>query len=147
MSEGASDRLRRLIDRLPAMLAYWDSDLCNVVANEAHVRYFGLTPDEIQGRNIFDLLGEDLGERSRPYIEAAMAGQEQVFEKTLTDSDGVTRHVQANYLPDLVDGQVRGLYVQVADVAAPTSSSANCRTSPPAATPRPPWPGWRSPTR
>lgn len=61
MSEGASDRLRRLIDRLPAMVGYWDSDLRNVVANEAHVRYFGLTPDEIRGRNIFDLLGEDLG--------------------------------------------------------------------------------------
>lgn len=36
--------------------------------------------------------------------------------KTLTDHNGVTRHVQAAYLPDLVDGQVRGLYVQVADV-------------------------------
>jgi len=116
---GAPDdahRLRQLIGRLPAMVAYWDSDLRNVVANEAHWEFFGKTPAEIRGMHITELLVGELGEASLPYVYAAMAGQDQVFEKTLTDHNGVTRHVEAAYLPDLVDGQVRGMYVQVADV-------------------------------
>lgn len=111
-------RLRQLIDRLPAMVAYWDADLRNVVANEAHCMFFGKTPEEIRGRHIFELLVGELGETSRPYVEAAMAGRDQVFEKTLTDHLGVTRHVQASYIPEVVAGQVQGLYVQVADVTA-----------------------------
>lgn len=109
-------RLRQLIDRLPSMVAYWDADLCNVIANDAHAQFFAKTPDQIRGRHIFELLVGDLGEFSRPYVEAAMAGHDQVFEKTLVDGHGVTRHVQASYLPDVVDGRVHGLYVEVADV-------------------------------
>ncbi|BBX06176.1 sensor domain-containing diguanylate cyclase [Mycolicibacterium aichiense] len=115
---GDEHRLRRLIDKLPAMVGYWDGDLRNVVANDAHRQFFGLTPAEIRGMHITDLLVGDLGEASLPYVYAAMAGEDQIFEKTLTDHNGITRHVQASYLPDLVDGQVRGLYVQVADVTA-----------------------------
>ena len=113
-----ADRLRQLIDRLPAMVAYWDADLRNVVANQAHWSFFGKTPSEIRGLHITELLVGELGEASLPYVNAAMAGQDQVFEKTLTDHNGVTRHVQAAYLPDVVDGHVQGLYVQVTDVTA-----------------------------
>ncbi|WP_431238926.1 diguanylate cyclase domain-containing protein [Mycolicibacterium aichiense] len=115
---GDEHRLRQLIDKLPAMVAYWDVDLRNVVANDAHRPFFGKTPAEIRGMHITELLVGDLGEASLPYVYAAMAGEDQIFEKTLTDHNGVTRHVQASYLPDMVDGQVRGLYVQVADVTA-----------------------------
>ncbi|MEH3139283.1 MAG: diguanylate cyclase [Mycobacterium kyogaense] len=109
-------QLRQLIDRLPSMVAYWDANLCNVIANNAHAQFFAKTPTEIRGRHIFELLVGELGETSRPYVEAAMSGHDQVFEKTLTDGHGVTRHVQASYLPEIVDGQVHGLYVEVADV-------------------------------
>lgn len=115
---GDAHRLRELIDRLPALLAYWDGDLRNVIANQAHWNFFGKFPSEIRGLHITELLVGELGEASLPYVYAAMAGQDQVFEKTLTDHSGVTRHVQAAYLPDIVDGHVQGLYVQVIDVTA-----------------------------
>lgn len=111
-------RLRQLIDRLPAMVAYWDADLRNVVANRAHALFFGKSPEEIHGCHIFDLLVGELGEVSRPRVEAAMAGHDQIFEKTLTDHNGVTRHVQASYMPEVVGELVKGLYVQVTDVTA-----------------------------
>jgi len=98
------------------MVAYWDSDLRNVVANQAHSAFFGKSPEEIYGCHIFELLVGELGEVSRPYVEAAMSGLDQTFDKTLTDRHGITRHVQASYMPDVVGGQVQGLYVQVSDV-------------------------------
>ena len=109
-------RLRLLIDRLPALIAYWDADLHNVIANEAHREYFGLGPAEIRGRHLRDLLGAESYELTRPYVEGALAGEEQLFERTLVDVHGRTRFTQTSYVPDIVDGRVRGFYVQVTDV-------------------------------
>lgn len=119
-SPGADEtrRLRLLIDRLPALIAYWDADQHNVIANEAHTEFFGMTPAEIRGRHIRDVLGEPLYELTRPYVERVLAGTEQLFERTLVDVNGRTRFTQTSYLPDIVDGQVRGFYVQVTDVTA-----------------------------
>ncbi|WP_264064457.1 sensor domain-containing protein [Mycolicibacterium hippocampi] len=111
-------RLRLLIDRLPALIGYWDRDQHNVVANQSYVDYFGMTPEEIRGRHIREVLGEDIYALNLPYIQDALAGREQLFERTLTDQRGATRYTQASYLPDVVDGVVRGFYVQVTDVTA-----------------------------
>lgn len=111
-------RLRLLLDRLPALIGYWDHDLRNVVANQSYVDYFGMTPDEIRGRHIREVLGEEVYALNLPYIQGALAGHEQLFERTLVDQTGRTRYTQASYLPDVVDGTVRGFYVQVTDVTA-----------------------------
>ncbi|HUL98288.1 MAG TPA: PAS domain S-box protein [Mycobacterium sp.] len=42
-------RLRLLLDRLPAIIGYWDRDLRNVIANDTYVTYFGLTGGEVCG--------------------------------------------------------------------------------------------------
>ncbi len=111
-------RLRVLLDHLPALIGYWDRDLRNVIANAAYVEYFGVTPEEARGRHIRDILGEGVYELNLPYIQGALAGEEQLFERTLIDRHGATRYTQASYLPDVVDGIVQGFYVQVTDVTA-----------------------------
>ena len=111
-------QLRRLIDSLPALIGYWDAECRNVIANDAYVKYFGMGPAEIRGRHIREILGEEVYARNLPYIDGVLAGEEQLFERTLIDQDGVTRHTQASYLPEILDGRVRGFYVQVTDVTA-----------------------------
>lgn len=117
-SQDETHRLRLLLDRLPALVGYWDRDLRNVIANAAYVEYFGFTPQEARGCHIREILGEDVYALNLPFIEGALAGEEQLFERTLIDQHGVTRYTQASYLPDLVDGHVQGFYVQVTDVTA-----------------------------
>jgi diguanylate cyclase (GGDEF)-like protein/PAS domain S-box-containing protein len=109
-------RLRLLIDSVPAMVSYWDRQLCNVVANEAFVEFFGKTPVEIRGRHLREVLGARLYELSHNHVEGVLTGAKQVFEHTLTDRHGAARHVETHYIPDLVDGEVSGFYVQVTDV-------------------------------
>jgi PAS domain S-box-containing protein len=62
------------------------------------------------------LLGPDLFELNRPYVLAALAGQVQTFERIIPGPDGVQRHSLASYLPDIVDGQVRGFAAHVTEV-------------------------------
>lgn len=111
-------RLRLLIDSLPAMIGYWDHNGRNVIANDAYVEFFGMTPDEIRGRHIEDVLGEEVYALNLPYITRVLAGEEQLFERTLLDQNGLTRYTQASYIPDIVHGKVRGFYVLVTDVTA-----------------------------
>lgn len=108
--------LRTIFDRLPAMIAYWDADARNVVANAAYVEWFGFHPDEMPGVHISEVLGPEVYAKNLPFITAALAGEEQLFDRTLVDQAGRTRHTQASYVPDVVDGRVLGFYVLVTDV-------------------------------
>jgi PAS domain S-box-containing protein len=109
-------RLRVLFDGLPAMIGYWDSNLRNVIANEAYVEWFGVTPQQIKGMHISEIVGEKIYQQNMPYMEAALAGRPQSFERTLVDVSGATRHTQVSYSPDAPDGEVVGLFVMITDV-------------------------------
>jgi len=110
--------LRTVIDHLPAMVGYWDRDLRNKLANNAYVEWFGKTPEEIAGLHIREVIGEELFAQNLPYMEKALAGERQDFDRTIVDASGVTRYSQAAYVPDVREnGQVEGFFVLVADVS------------------------------
>ena len=105
-----------MLNALPAMVGYWDSDLRNRMANNAYIYYFGKTPAEMRGVHIRDLLGEDLYEKNLPYIEGALAGETQLFDREIPIPSGAVRYTQASYIPDIVEGEVRGFFVLVTDI-------------------------------
>lgn len=111
-----TSRLHRLFDRLPAMIAYWDRDCRNVIANAAYLEWFGWSPEEMQGVHIREVLGPEVYEKNLPFITGAMRGQEQLFERTLVDMSGRVRHTQASYVPEVIDGGTTGFFVLVTDV-------------------------------
>ncbi|HEU5061599.1 MAG TPA: PAS domain-containing protein [Solirubrobacterales bacterium] len=105
-----------MLDALPAMVGYWDSEMRNRMANDAYVEYFGKTPEEMRGIHIRDLLGPELFEKNLPHIEAALAGETQLFDRAIVTPSGETRFTQASYIPDVVEGDVRGFFVLVTDI-------------------------------
>jgi PAS domain S-box-containing protein len=105
-----------MLNALPAMVGYWDSDLRNRMANNAYVYYFGKAPAEMRGVHIRDLIGEDLYEKNLPYIEGALAGETQLFDREIPIPSGEVRYTQASYIPDTVEGEVRGFFVLVTDI-------------------------------
>ena len=108
--------LGRLVDSLPAMVAYWDADQCCRFANRAYERWFGVSPESLIGKTMKALLGPIYG-LNLPYIEGALRGEEQQFEREIPDpAGGRPRMSQAHYIPDIRDGVVRGFSVLVADI-------------------------------
>lgn len=109
--------LRALVDHLPSMLAYWDTELRCRFANRAYERWFGVSPEALLGKHIRELLGP-LYERNLPYMQRALRGEPQQFEREIPDpAGGPSRHSLANYTPDVVDGVVRGFFVLVTDIS------------------------------
>lgn len=104
-------------DQVNAMLAYWDKNEICRFANNAYVDWFGKTREEMIDRmSMKELLGP-LYEKNLPYIRNALKGEKQIFEREIQRKDGDTRHTLATYIPDMVEGEVKGFFVHVADVS------------------------------
>jgi len=110
-----AQHLRRLADRVPSMLAYWDRNLICRFANRAYERWFGVDPESLIGTSIRDLLGPELFALNEPYIAGVLRGEEQTFERVVPGPGGVKRNSLAHYQPDIVDGDVVGFFVQVTE--------------------------------
>lgn len=105
-----------LVDHLDVLLAYWDANQVCRFANRACMEWFGQGRGELLGMTMEQLLGP-LYPKNLPYILGALRdGQTQVFEREIPSADGKTRHSLATYSPDIVDGQIRGMFIHVADV-------------------------------
>jgi len=115
MPQDLIDIAMKVVDNVDVMLGYWDRDLRCQFANAAYQVWFGRSRQELLGSSIQDLLGP-LYELNRPYIQAALEGKVQVFERAIPLPDGSVRHSLASYYPDVVGGTVCGFTVQVTDV-------------------------------
>jgi len=109
------DLALRVADAVPAMLAYWNDQQVCVFANAAYRAWFGKAHEDVVGITMAELLGP-LYALNLPYIQGALAGETQVFERTVPQPDGGARESLATYTPDVQGGVVRGFFVQVADV-------------------------------
>lgn len=106
-----------ICDHVNAMLAYWDKDLVCRYANNAYVDWFGKTKEEmIDNIRLYELLGP-IYDKNKVYIEAALLGNKQLFEREIPIPDGSgVRYSLATYIPHIQDGAVLGFFAHVADV-------------------------------
>ncbi|HET7507450.1 MAG TPA: PAS domain-containing protein [Solirubrobacterales bacterium] len=109
--------IQKMLNALPAMVGYWDRGLRNRLANSAYLDFFGVAPEEMHGIHIREVLGEELFEKNLRYMEGALAGKAQLFDREIKTPSGETRYTQASYIPDVAeDGEVRGFFVLVTDI-------------------------------
>jgi PAS domain S-box-containing protein len=122
--EGASqyerERQRRqlLVDALPALVSYIDSEKRYREVNDAYRQWFGLERIEIIGRHIREIVGESAYEEIAPRLEAALTGERVTYEAEIPYRYGGTRPIEADYIPHIAaGGEVAGVYVLVRDVS------------------------------
>jgi PAS domain S-box-containing protein len=112
----SADHLSRLLDHIPSMLAYWGRDLRCRFANKAYEQWFGIDDaSRLIGTSIRDLLGPDLFRMNEAFILGALRGEHQTFERVIPGPGGRRRHSLAHYMPDVIDGEVRGFVALVTE--------------------------------
>lgn len=109
--------LKTLTDNIPNLIVYWDRRLRCRFANRAYLEWFGKEGQDIGELVLRDLLGAEIYSLNEPHIHAVLQGQAQRFERTLTKADGTAHFTIAHYIPDIIDGQVRGFIVLITDVS------------------------------
>jgi PAS domain S-box-containing protein len=98
------------------MVGYWDKHQRNRFANRHYLAWFGRSHERMQGATLAELMGPELYKLNQPYIERALAGEPQRFERRLVRPDGAVGYVLAEYAPHVVDGQVEGFLATVTDI-------------------------------
>jgi len=103
-----------IINHSTAMLAYWDKNLVCRFANDAYKNWFGVKPDEmINKMYLWELLGPILYQTNLKYINGALNGHVQIFERLLQNSSGQIINTHATYTPNFIEGKVDGFFVEV----------------------------------
>jgi PAS domain S-box-containing protein len=104
---------------LPALISYIGQDVCYHTCNAAYLKWFDLTREEIVGKPVREVLGEEAWSAVGPHIEAALAGETVDYETEVNYKRGGRRWIHAVYTPhrDALD-QVVGLVVMVTDITA-----------------------------
>lgn len=106
--------LRTITDQVPAMIGYSDRSGRLRYANR-HLRAMSGSAD-VRDRPVREVIGEELYVVAEPWLERAYAGETVTYEREAI-IDGVTRHQEVTYVPDLAgDGSVRGIYSLTYDV-------------------------------
>lgn len=131
LSGASPDIALSVLDSLPGMVAFWDLELRNVVANRGYAEWFGRSPEDMAGMHIREVLGEEIYALNLPYMLDVLAGEQQIFDSTLIDQQGDTRHTQASYIPhrSVETGEIDGFLVLVIDVTERVAAEVRARLS------------------
>ena len=113
-----SERLLRLItDRSPVLIAYLGTDRTYKFVNRPYAERFGLRQQDIIGKTIPDVLGEEVYASIEPYVDAALRGERSEFETELPYRKIGAHYVWVTYEPEFDDvGQVTGFVATVLDI-------------------------------
>lgn len=105
-----------IADNTPGMLSFWNKDLTCEFANRSYLEWFGRSMEEMQGITLQQLLGPQLFAKNEPFVQGALQGKIQSFERILQKPNGQFAHTWAQYIPHFESGKVAGLFVLVSDV-------------------------------
>jgi len=110
-----SSLLDELANHLDAMLAFWDTNQICLYANDAYYNWFGKKREEVLGLTMKELLGP-IYAKNLPFIEGALRGDTQIFEREIQTPEGTARHSLTTYTPYIHEDEVLGFFVHVANV-------------------------------
>jgi|GEM_PF-1172567 len=124
------EQLRLIADNLPVLISYVDSQLCYRFTNKTYEDWFGHSQEEVYGRRMREILGEENFNSLKPHVDRALAGQSVTYESTVSYEDGKIRLTSSNVVPHFgSDGDVKGLFSLVSDITERKQAEAAIRES------------------
>jgi PAS domain S-box-containing protein len=108
-------QLHLLINALPALISYVDSNRHYQFTNESYREWFG---EKAQGKYLEEALGQAAYQKISKYVDRALSGETVYYETEIPYQDGGARFVNATYIPDVAaNGQVKGFFALVQDIS------------------------------
>src|SRR5882757_9283140 len=96
---GIDEELRLVFDAMPVAVAHCDATQRYVFANKVYAARFGLTPEQVVGRTVAEILGEELCAQIHPYTERVLAGESVQYEADAEYAAMGRRHVHCSCTP------------------------------------------------
>lgn len=119
----SESQLRLITDAVPALIAYVDAGERFRFHNLAYEKAFGLSYQQIEGKTLREVMGDEFYENVRPRVEEVLLGYPVGYERTHKLANGEFRDFAVNYFPRFDEGgeggeggQVIGFYSLTTDI-------------------------------
>jgi PAS domain S-box-containing protein len=113
----SEEELRRIADALPVLIAFVDREGRYRFANRLYEEWFYISPEQMIGRHIAEVLGEDGYEVRRRDIRRALTGEVVRLEVSIPHRDGRRRDAEIRYLPRrTASGEIDGFHIFAIDI-------------------------------
>ncbi|MGE5774677.1 MAG: PAS domain S-box protein [Chloroflexota bacterium] len=109
----SESQLQQLINALPVLISYVDTEERYRFTNQKYEEWFGATP---RGKTVQEVVGSETYATVSKYIKKALQGEAVNYERVISFPTG-ERFVSATYTPDkAANGRVKGFFALVQDV-------------------------------
>jgi PAS domain S-box-containing protein len=95
----ALEQLHLITDNMAAGVTRCSRDLRYLWVSPNYAAWLGLTPAEIAGRPILDVIGEEGYEGIRPHVERVLSGEREEYEAQVNYRGASLRWIRAVYVP------------------------------------------------
>ena len=111
----SQQRLQTITDNLPVLISYIDRHLRYQFNNATYGLWYGWTMDELKDRPVRELFPAEEYMFFLPFMEQALRGEVQRFERSEQRADGV-HYLYSIYIPHRREQEVVGFYVLSQDI-------------------------------
>ena len=108
--------IQAITDHVPGLIAYLDTELKFRFASANHLPIYGMGASTLLGKPVSECLPPEVWDDIKPRLQATLAGETQHFEAWRQTAQGQPIFISASYVPDLHEGEVRGIFVQAIDI-------------------------------
>jgi len=113
----SAEKLRLFTDNVPAMAASWDESLRCGFANKAFGESFGFTVEEVVGKHVREILGEEVYREIDGHFVQVLKGHPVTYQGIRKSRNGETRYLEIKLLPHIGDqGKVMGCFSVTTDI-------------------------------
>ena len=116
----SQSQLHQIADTLPALIAYVDAEQRFQFHNQSYEEIFGLNHEQIHGKTLREMMGDEVYEKVQGKVEEALLGYSVQYDRVQKTANGQLRDYVMKYLPrygeDEDEGKVLGFFVLGADV-------------------------------
>jgi PAS domain S-box-containing protein len=108
--------LQTLSDAVPVLICYVDAEHRYRFNNVAYERWFGYSREQITGKHLREVMGEEAYKTLQPAVERALAGEHVDIETRVAYRDAGIRDIAVSYIPHRADDRVLGYTALIHDV-------------------------------
>lgn len=113
----SDEKLHLVMNGVPALLSYVDTDERFVYVNDGYVRWHGIPKEEIIGRKVKEILAPDVYERASVNYKKALSGESVEFENLTHNRNGDEKYIRGHFVPHISDGVVQGFFSLIFDIS------------------------------
>lgn len=110
--------LRKITNVLPGPVSHVDRDGCYLFVSSVYENWFGKRSQDVIGLTQAEVMGTELYQHFEPYFKRALKGEKLTFEISIPDTEGKTREVFINVIPDFdINNEVCGCFTIGMDIS------------------------------